>query len=308
MILVTGASGFIGRILCPALINSGYSVRAQFRQQSPAVPGVDNVITESLGPDTDWSSALRGCEAVIHLAAHAHESSVFDPAACRSVNALGTLRLAEEAAAAGVRRFVFASTVKVHGEGSELAYCESDKPAPQNIYASSKWAAEQGLHEIAARTGMAVVIVRFPLVYGPGVGANFLRLMRSVERGVPLPLGCIKNRRSLIYVGNLVSALQACLADAAANKTFLVADGEDVSTPALIRRLALALGRPLRMLPVPQPILRAVGVFGARQQVQRLLGSLFVDDDFIRRELGWTPPYSLQDGLVATATWFKATR
>jgi nucleoside-diphosphate-sugar epimerase len=308
VILVTGASGFIGRALCSGLLDSGHVVREQFRSTVPKYSrNVDGVVTGSLSGATDWRFALDGCSAVIHLAAHAHEHCEHDPGPCSEVNTTATLTLAEQAAAAGVRRFVFASTVKVNGGDRARAYLESDVPAPQDAYALSKWEAEQGLRAIAARTGMEVVILRFPLVYGPGVKGNFLRLMRAIDCGMPLPFGCVDNRRSLIYLGNLVSALQACLAEAAANKTFLVADGEDVSTPALIRRMAAAMGKPERLLPVPQWVLRAVGSLAGRQQVKRLLGSLYVDDGLIRRELAWVPPCSMQEGLMATAAWYRGS-
>jgi nucleoside-diphosphate-sugar epimerase len=262
-----------------------------------------------IGPETDWHVALGGVEAVVHLAARVHvmrDTSVDPLAAFRAVNTEGTLNLARQAAAAGVKRFIFVSSIKVNGEGRDSPYTEFDLPAPQDAYAISKWEAEQGLREIESATGMEVVILRPPLVYGPGVGANFLRLMRSVERGWPMPFGRVDNRRSLLYLGNFTDAIRVCLDHpAAAGKTFLVSDGDDVSSADLIRRLALAMCRPARLLPVPPSWLRAAGVlFGRGAEVDRLLGSLCVDSSQIRRELGWRPPFSMDEGLRQTADYY----
>jgi nucleoside-diphosphate-sugar epimerase len=314
-VLLTGASGFVGRALCPVL-KAGYETRAAYRQLDQARSDVEAVHVGDIDGDTDWRAALTGCESVVHLAGRVHvmHESKEDPAAVlgvyRANNTLGTLNLARQAAAAGVRRFVFASTIKVNGEGRDQPYTEADAPSPLDAYAISKWEAEQGLWEIAAQTGMQVVILRFPLVYGPGVGANFLRLVQTVERGVPLPFGRIKNRRSLIYLGNLVDAIGTCLAHpAAANKTFLVSDGDDVSTPVLIRGLATALGRPSRLLPVPVSWLKLVGALtGKKIEMDRLLGSLSVDSSTIRKELQWSPPFAMNFGLKETAKWYRDQR
>jgi UDP-glucose 4-epimerase len=224
----------------------------------------------------------------------------------RATNTDATLNLARQAVAAGVKRFVFISSIKVNGEGRELPYSEFDLPSPQDAYAISKWEAEQGLRAIESSTGMQVVILRPPLVYGPGVGANFLRLMRSVERGLPLPFGRVDNRRSLLYLGNFTDAIRVCLDHpAAAGQTFLLSDGEDVSSADLIRRLALAMHRPARLLPLPPSWLRAAGaLLGRGAEVDRLLGSLSVDSSKIRRELGWRPPFSMDEGLSQTADYY----
>jgi UDP-glucose 4-epimerase len=220
----------------------------------------------------------------------------------RNVNTEGTLNLARQAAGAGVRRFVFISTIKVNGEGRDEPYRETDAPAPEDAYAISKWEAEQGLHQIAHDTGLEVVILRPPLVYGPGVKANFLSLLRVIERGWPLPLGAIRNRRSLLYLGNFVDAIRLCVEHpAAAGQTFLIDDGEAVSTPELIRRLAHAMGRPARLLAVPVGWLEFAGaLLGRRAAVARLTGSLWVDSSLIRARLGWAPPYSMEAGLAVT--------
>jgi len=201
-----------------------------------------------------------------------------------------------------VKRFVFVSTVKVNGEGRDDPYRETDPPAPEDAYAISKWEAEQGLRRVAQETGMEVVILRPPLVYGPAVKANFLQLMRTVERGWPLPLGAIRNRRSLLYLGNLVDAIRVCVEHpAAAGQTFLLDDGEPISTTGLVRALARAMGRPARLLAVPVGVLELAGaLLGKRAAVMRLVGSLYVDSSAIRTRLDWTPPYSMEEGLAAT--------
>jgi len=227
-----------------------------------------------------------------------------DPLALyRATNTEATLNLARQAAKAGVKRFVFISTIKVNGEGRVAAYRETDAPTPEDAYAISKWEAEQGLQRIARETGLEVVILRPPLVYGPGVKANFLRLMRTVERGWPLPLGAIHNQRSLLYLGNLVDAIRVCVEHpAAAGQTFLLDDGEPVSTPELIRAVARAMGRPAHLLAVPVSVLELAGaLLGKRAAVARLTGSLYVDSSAIRSRLGWRPPYSMEAGLAATA-------
>ncbi|MEJ0063323.1 MAG: SDR family oxidoreductase [Alphaproteobacteria bacterium] len=308
LVLVSGANGFVGRALCPRL-REAWNVRKAYRVLN-RVHGDDSVAIGDIGGGTDWRAALSGCSAVVHLAARAHVMCDVEPDSLeryRSVNTAGTINLARQAAEAGVRRFVFVSTVKVQGEGREIPYAESDRPAPQDSYAISKWEAEQGLREIASSTGLEVVILRSPLVYGPGVSANFYRLLRAVDCGLPFPFGALNNRRSLIYTGNLSDAIAAGLTHpAAAQKTFLVSDRQDVSTPELIDALAAAMRRPARLLPVPVELLKAVGaMLGKRKEIDRLTGSLAVDSGLIGRELGWNPPCSLQQGLAETVAWYK---
>ena len=303
-ILVTGATGFVGRAVLARLAASGYATMPAVRS-SAGLPG-EQLIGE-LDSDTNWTVALNGVDAVVHLAARVHvmhDGENFPQEAFHRVNALGTVRLAEQAAAAGVKRLVFLSSIKVNGEGSPDPYRETDPPAPCDPYAISKWEAEQGLHDIAARTGLEVVILRPPLVYGPGVKANFRRLMDAVRKGIPLPFGSIDNRRSMLYLENLVDAIRVCIEHpAAANKTYLISDGKDVSTPDLVRRLARAMNRPARLLPVSPALLTAAAtLLGKRDQVARLLGSLTLDSSAIRRDLGWTPPYTLDDGLRMTVS------
>ncbi len=334
-VLVTGANGFVGRGVVDALSKSGFGVRAAVRcgGRALSLAGYEVAIGD-IGSDTSWEEALIGVNRVVHLAARVHvmHDSVTDPLAeFRKVNVFGTERLAREAARAGVRRLIYVSSIKVNGEqapgpyssqiastqippsppllkgGTLRAFSEGDEPNPQDPYGVSKWEAEQALHRVAQETGLEVVIVRPPLVYGPGVGANFLRLLRFVHKGVPLPFGAIKNQRSLVYVGNLVDAIITCLEHpAAAGQTYLVSDGEDVSTPELIRRIATSLGRPARLLPVPPALLRVAGqLTGKSAEVERLLDSLVIDSSKIRRELGWHPPYSMDQGLKETANWDK---
>ncbi|SCY21349.1 UDP-glucose 4-epimerase [Nitrosospira sp. Nl5] len=308
--LVTGASGFVGRALVAELLARGIHARGAVRGTVRLDPGVDQVVIEEVDSHTDWHEALAGVESVVHLAARVHvmHETISDTmAAFRAVNTEGTLNLARQAAKAGVCRFAFVSTIKVNGEGRNTPYTESDLPSPQDPYAISKWEAEQGLRDIAARTGMEVVILRPPLVYGPGVGGNFLRLMRAVDKGWPLPLGAVDNRRSLIYLGNLVDAMIVCLAHpGAANGTFLLSDNEDVATPELVRRLAAALHRPARLIPVPPTLLRIAGIVsGKRQAVDRLLGSLTIDGGANWSRLSWSPTISMETGLSETAAWYR---
>jgi len=258
-----------------------------------------------MNAQTDWHPALAGCDAVVHLAARVHlmHDTAQDPLALyRATNTEATLNLARQAARAGVKRFVFVSSIKVNGEGRDTPYRETDVAAPEDAYAISKWEAEQGLQRIAQETGLEIVILRPPLVYGPGVKANFLRLMQTVQRGWPLPLGAIRNRRSLLYLGNFVDAIRLCVEHpAAAGQTFLLDDGEPVSTPELIRALARAMGRPARLLAVPVGVLEWSGaLLGRRAAVARLTGSLCVDSSAIRSRLGWVPPFTMEAGLAAT--------
>ena len=313
-VLVTGASGFVGRALCRSLRERGIEFVTAARTGAPPIPGcLRQVRVDSLGGATDWSDALSGMTSVVHLAGEAHrvrsESPVAALARHRAVTVAGTLQLARAAARGGVRRLVYVSTVKVFGEGCTgsdiVAYNERHAPAPQDAYAIAKWEAELGLRQVVATTGLEVVILRPPLVYGPGVGANFLRLMKRVAAGWPMPLRNIENRRSLIYLGNLIDALHLSLShERAASRTFLVSDGEDVSTPVLICRVAEALGVAPRLFAFPSPVLRLAAVAGLGHTLSRLTRSLVVDIGAIRHDLRWSPPFTMTQGLQVTADWF----
>lgn len=319
-VLVTGANGFVGAALCRALLEKGRPVRAAVRDETAqaslqaAFPGLTCVKVGGIGPDTDWASALEGSSAVVHLAARVHlmNDSAADPLAeYRRVNRDATRRLAEAAAQARVRRFVFVSTIKVNGESTTGAgFTENDPPAPEDPYAVSKWEAEQAIAEVASAAGLEHVILRPPLVYGPGVGANFFRVLRAVDRGDPIALGSVRNRRSMLFVGNLADAIHTCLGHpAAAGRTYLLADGEDVSTPELFRRVGVALERPVRLLKVPLFILRlGASILGRGSDFSRVNGDLTVDAGAIRRELDWYPRYTMQEGFAETARWYRSLK
>jgi len=312
-VLTTGASGFIGNAMCSWLVAQGLDTVGTVRKlPTHVLPNVDYRIVGDLDVNTDWCAALAGVEGIIHCAARVHvmHETADDPLmAFRSANVAGTGQLARQAAAAGVKRLVFVSSIKVNGEKTATGFNEGDAPAPQDPYGQTKWEAEQMLSQISNETGLEVVIVRPPLVYGPGVKGNLARLLSWVERGVPLPLAGIRNTRSLIGIDNFTSALHACLTHpAAAGRTYLVRDGEDISTPELIRRLGHHLDKPARLFALPPPLLeRLAGLVGRRADAQRLTGSLIVDDSRIRLELGWVPPRTLDEGLaLMTRAWLNS--
>jgi UDP-N-acetyl-alpha-D-quinovosamine dehydrogenase len=277
-----------------------------------AVP--DAVTVGDIGPDTSWRAALTGARCVVHLAARTHvlHDSAADPLSeYRRINVLGTERLAREAAACGVKRVVFLSSVKVNGERTlAQPYTEDDTPQPEDAYGITKQEAEQVLARLATETGLEVVVLRPPLVYGPEVKGNFLRLLNFAARGVPLPLAWVDNLRSLVYVGNLVDAITRAIdAPQAAGKTYLVSDGEDVSTPQLVRDIATALEVGPRIFPFPPRLLQLAGSLSGRGgEVSRLTGSLQVDSSRIRRELAWHPRFRLAQGLAETARWYRARK
>ncbi|MGE5505905.1 MAG: NAD-dependent epimerase/dehydratase family protein [Actinomycetota bacterium] len=313
-VLVTGATGFVGGAVLRALATNGHEAVAAVRRADHALPAaVCPVRVGELGPHTDWTEALAGAEAVVHLAARAHVLNDPDPdplAVFRRVNRDGTVRLAEQAVAAGVKRLVFVSTIKVHGEATPPGrpFRPEDPPAPEDGYGLAKAEAEAALADIAARTGMELVVIRPPLVHGPRAKGNLASLMTAIARRMPLPLGAIDNRRSLVGVDNLADLVRVCLEHpAAAGRSFLVRDSEDVSTPGLIRRLAGAMGRRPLLVPVPPALLTAAGrLLGRQTTVERLLGSLTVDDAATREVLGWQPRIGLDEGLSAMAAAWRA--
>jgi nucleoside-diphosphate-sugar epimerase len=312
-VLVTGATGFVGVALVSRLVDiGGFSVRAAVRRESREFPArIEQIVAGELTPSMDWQETLVGVDAVIHLAARVHvmADTATDPLTeFRRVNVEGTMNLARQAAAAGVRRFVFISSIKVNGESTPLnhPYSEEDTPVPVDPYGISKYETEEGLCRLATETGMEVVIIRPPLVYGPGVKANFQSMMRWLMCGVPLPLGGIHNKRSLVALDNLVDLIVTCINHpAAANQIFLAGDGEDLSTTDLLKRMAKALGHPSRLIPVPVKVLELGAVLlGKRAVAQRLCGSLQVDISKARTLLGWNPPISVDEGLRRTAQSF----
>ncbi len=314
LILITGASGFVGNVLCQHLLNANYSIRASSRRAFTHDSRLGLKIYSGLeSPDAgDYKELLSGVQTVIHLAARVHimKDSSKDPLAeFRKVNVDGTLKLARHAASAGVKRFIFLSSVKVNGEQTEegKSFTEDCNPSPQDAYGQSKYEAEQGLLKIAQETGMEVVIIRPPLVYGAGVKANFASMMETVRRGIPLPLGSIHNQRSFVYLGNLISLIECCIHHTAAvNQVFLVSDGHDLSTTELLRNCAAALGVKSWLLPMPQWLIEGCArLLGKQAVAQRLCGNLQVDISKARRMLGWTPPFSVADGLKQTAASFK---
>ena len=311
MILVTGATGFVGKAVVRRLLAEDASRRVVVAVRRDNQQWPERVlprVTGDLEPFTDWSLALEGVAAVVHCAARVHVMA--DRAAnpldeFRRVNVQGTLNLARQAAATGVRRFVFVSSIKVNGEATQPGhpFTPDDVPVPLDAYGVSKMEAEKGLHEIAGQTGMEVVIIRPPLVYGPGVKANFAAMMRWLRRGIPLPLGAIHNQRSLVALDNLVDLIVTCLTHpAAANQTFLVSDGEDLSTTQLLRRMGAVLGKPARLIPVPVLALRlGAALVGKPELAQRLCGSLQIDMSKTQELLGWRPPFSVEESLQKTA-------
>ncbi|WLI08399.1 MULTISPECIES: UDP-glucose 4-epimerase family protein [Pseudomonas] len=315
-ILLTGASGFIGSGLIAPLLERHHSITAAVRGLKAELdPCIKQSLVSGLSAEQDWQALLKDQDAVIHLAARVHvmsDASTDPLAEYRRVNVEGTLNLARQAAACGVKRFIFISSIKVNGESTVAGapYTAESPTAPTDPYGVSKKEAEHGLRALACETGMEVVIIRPVLVYGPGVQANFLSMMRWLHKGLPLPLGAVDNRRSLVALENLVDLIVTCTEHpAAANQTFLVSDGEDLSTTALLRRMAMALGKPARLLPVPSWLLQAgATALGRRALAQRLCGSLQVDIGKTRELLGWTPPSSVDQALHKTGKHFLETQ
>ncbi len=313
--LITGGNGFVGRALTRDVLALGYDVRLPVRQPQRVdqIAGVETVEIGSLSLENDWTAALRNVDRIVHLAARVHvmnDKSTDPLAEFRRVNVEGTANLARQAAAAGVCRFVFLSSIKVNGEFTQEGhtFTADDAPAAEDPYGVSKYEAEQLLRQIATETGMEVVIIRPPLVYGPGVKANFESMMRWLARGVPLPLAAVtQNRRSLVALDNLVDLIVTCLNHpAAANQTFLVSDGEDLSTTELLKRMGAALGCPARLFHLPPGLLKLGAALVRKPGIyQRLCGSLQLDIAKTRQLLGWSPLVSVDEGLRRAAEGFR---
>lgn len=323
-VLVTGAAGFVGRSLCPLLEKRGWTVLAGVRSTAATATDLGLIrgrLLEigNLEEQDDWARLLSGCRVVVHLAGRVHvmHDSAADPLAqYLATNTEATRRLAEGAARAGVSRFVMVSTIKVSGEVSPVRgvapdggpiWSEDRPPAPDGPYALSKARAEEELRAVCRRNGMEFVIVRPPLVYGPGVKGNFLSLMRLIERGIPLPLASLDNRRSLVAVSSLADFIACCLEQPeAANQVFQVADREPLSTPELIRTIGAAMGRSPRLFPFPALLLKAGAIaLGRRPVWERLAGSLTVDTSKAQTLLGWQPPVAPAEELAATLAWYR---
>lgn len=312
-VFVTGATGFVGSALVPHMIDKGFHVVAAVLPGEDAGHLPSAVVrrtVEPLSDSSDYSESLKDIDIVIHLAARVHimhETASEPLQEFRKVNVDGARRLAQQAARAGVKRFFFMSTIGVNGSTSgTVPFCESDTPRPHNPYSISKLEAETALKEVSAETGIELVIVRAPLVYGPSNPGNFLSFLHIVSKAVPLPFATIYNKRSLLYVGNLADAIFTCITQpAAGGNTYLVSDGDDVSIIELVRRTASALGVPTRLFAFPLFLIRLAGaITGKSSMVDSLTGSLMVDSTKIRRELGWHPPFTMEDGLKETADWY----
>lgn len=307
-ILLTGASGFVGSALLQRLQQDDCDVTVLVRAPTaPLASGISRICPSEIVNTGDLTDRFAGITTVVHLGARVHVmlETVSKPlTAYRAINVENTLNLARQAAIAGLKRFVFISSVKVNGESTSpcQSFTEADPAAPRDFYAQSKYEAEQGLHQLSADTGLEVVIIRPPLVYGPGVKANLAALKNAVQRGWPLPLGAVHNRRSLVSLDNLVDFIVTCINHPnAANQTFLVSDGQDLSTTELVRGMSQAAGLPARLLPVPVWALQAgASLLRKRDVVQRLCGNLQVDISKARSVLGWVPPVSVEEGLRRT--------
>jgi nucleoside-diphosphate-sugar epimerase len=313
-LLITGATGFVGQVLCGELSQAGYIVRAALRTDRPMPACVsEKAVIGDIGSSTDWAAALDGVDLVIHLAARAHilHDAQGNAELYAETNARGSRQLAEAAVQAKVRRFIYLSSIKVNGEETTgCAFTASDEPHPQDAYGTSKWLAEQAVRKAGGASGMETVIVRSPLVYGPNVRANFLRLMRWVDTQRPLPLGAIQNSRSLVSIWNLSDfLLHVAKHSAAPGGTWMVSDGEELSTPELIRRIGAAMHRRVRLLPVPEGLLKlAGGLTGKKAEIARLCGSLAIDITQTRRELGWSPPMTTNESIARTVSWYLSMR
>jgi UDP-glucose 4-epimerase len=313
-VLVTGASGFVGSELCAELSRAGHVVRATGRDPRRLPAGAsERAVIDELGPVTQWEAALDGIDCVVHLAARAHvmRDSKSNADLYMRVNAEGTLRLATQSARAGVQRFVFLSSIKVNGDAtSTRPFSPLDDPRPLDAYGESKWEGEKHALRVGRETGMEVVVMRSPLVYGPGVKGNFLALMEWVDKERLLPLGRIANRRSLVNVWNLCDLMLTLLTHPdVSGRVWMASDCEDMSTPELVRRMARLMGKRARLMSVPVPLLAWAGVVvGRRAQTARLCGSLQVDVTGTREELGWSPSVPVEEGLRRTVSWYQEAK
>jgi nucleoside-diphosphate-sugar epimerase len=319
-ILLTGSTGFVGKALFPMLLHRGYHLTCPFRKtleyngQKFKFNACRHVVVDNIDGKTRWSSCLTDIDQVVHLAGVAHVPARTGRHGHRqffSINHEGTQNLAFQAARQGVKRFVFMSSILVNGSANtEGPFSETSQANPQNAYAAAKHEAEKSLHEIASKTGMEVVILRPPLVYGPGVKANFLKLLDLVYAGVPMPLGSVANRRSFISLKNLVDAVCLCLChEKAGNRTFVISDNQDLSIPELITAIAAAMDRPSRLFAVSDRIMKTgLSLLGRKDVYDRLWGTLQVDPSGIHTRLGWNPPLTVEKGIAETVDWYLNNR
>jgi len=311
-VLVSGANGFVGRALCDLLISHEMNVSAAVRGNAARKKGLNSVSVGDIGADTDWCSVLEGVDCVVHLAARVHvmnETNADPLEAFRRVNTAGSEKLARDAAKMGVKRLIYLSTIKVNGEQTyDVPFNEKIEYPPIDPYGVSKWEAEKCLRQVSAETGMEVVIIRPPLIYGPGVKGNFLTMLKLVSKGFPLPLACAKNKRSFIGLSNLVDLIRECIVNPRARgQTFLVSDGEDVSTAELIKVIAASMGKSSPLVPVPVSLLNlGAAIVGKKAVARRLLGSLQVDSSHVRQVLGWLPSDSVEHEVERVVAWYQA--
>lgn len=311
-VLVTGANGFVGKVLCHTLIDRGFSIKAAVRDCISVLDDrIDCVSVGEINDNTDWQDALAEVDCVVHLAARVHVMNESDSAplkAFRRVNTAGSEKLAREAARFGVKRMIYLSSIKVNGEETVCApFNEHVDQPPVDPYGRSKWEAENALQQVSAETGIEMVIIRPPLVYGPGVKGNFLTLLRMISKGLPLPLGSVSNQRSLVALDNLVDLIKECIVNPrAGGETFLVSDGRDLSTTDLIKTIAHSMGKSPRLIPVPLLLLKMGAVMMGKSAVaRRVLGSLQVDSSKAHRILGWSPPSSVECEIEKVVKWYS---
>lgn len=312
-VLVTGANGFIGKILLAELIAAGFDVKGTVRSSASLAGQSAAVVVGDINAGTSWQDALQGVDVVVHLAARVHvmKETVLDSLrAFREVNVAGTENLARQAAAHGVRRFIYLSSIKVNGDQTDRAFSADDNAIPRDSYGLSKWEAEQVLRKVSAETGLEIVIIRPPLAYGPGVKGNFLRLLKLVNSGCPLPLGKVSNKRSMVSVDNLCDLIKICIDHPGADgQVFLVSDGHDLSTLDLIRMMAAHMRQSARLFSLPLGWLYGLGkIVGKKPEIDRLCDSLQVDIQQTCNKLQWMPPYSVDEEIRKTVAWFMAQK
>lgn len=312
-VLVTGANGFIGKALLAELIAAGFDAKGTVRSSVSCADQSAAMVIGDINASTVWQDALLGVDVVVHLAARVHvmKETVADSLrAFREVNVAGTENLARQAAANGVRRFIYLSSIKVNGDQTDRALSADDNEAPQGSYALSKWEAEQVLKKVGVETGLETVIIRPPLTYGPDVKGNFLRLLKLVNSGWPLPLGKVNNKRSLVSVDNLCDLIKTCIDHPdAGGQVLLVSDGHDLSTLDLVRIMATHMRRPVRLFSLPLGCLYGIGkIMGRKPEVSRLCASLQVDIRQTCNRLNWKPPYSVDEEIRKTVAWFMAQK